>query len=93
MADLPSKNDRLSQKVLQLEEVSQRRFEKLERIKADIPLKTYHYLKEKLLLEREFVQAQQQQVQKILKHEEQTQTLSKTYFEKHQLKPKLIRID
>lgn len=76
-----------------IQTIVKNRFEKLERIKPHIPLKTYHLILEKLSAERERFQKFFEFKTKEKVRSEIPQSLPKQYFEQRFLKPKVIRID
>lgn len=74
-------------------ELSASRFVKLEKIKTDIPLKTYHLLLDKLTLEKKRIEEDKKKDVQITEQQNAPQVLPKSFFEKKEMKPKMIRID
>ena len=88
-------NDRLekSEEKKHLHAVILARFEKLEKIKGYISLKTYDWISDKLKLEKLFLESKAIEKEMQTAQENLPQALPKIFFELKSLKPKNIRIN
>ena len=73
--------------------IIQSRKEKLLKIKEYISLKTFHYLEDKISREMKMLESRAKQKAKESEEINRQQALPKAFFEKRQLKSKVIRID
>ena len=73
------------------QEILANRFAKLEKIKFEIPLKTYDLILEKLQNEKQLLEDKVQNADATAQRDNAPQSLPKSYFEKRPLKKKLIK--